>query len=136
MKTLFVDKIEDNDLGGFTKNTNKISYNLANYRLSIEEIINKSSPDTDYPVAVFRAGQYVAIFNCSRDLSYVQLAFINYEISIEDNFNTFADAFTPKTIPAFHEMQKLIRKAFDDLKLSKVALSDSEMLFKEVLKAN
>jgi hypothetical protein len=59
--TLFVDKIEENDFGGFTKDIRKINYNLAKYKLSIEDILQRS-PQTDYPVVVFRAGQYVAIF--------------------------------------------------------------------------
>lgn len=129
--TFFVDKIEENDFGGFTKDIRKINYNLAKCKLSIEDILQRS-PQTDYPVVVFRAGQYVAIFNCKRDLSHVQLAFINHTINIQEHFNAFADSFTPKTIPAFDEIRKKIKKASDELKLQKVALSDNELIFKEV----
>ncbi|MGQ2981858.1 hypothetical protein [Flavobacterium sp.] len=130
--TLFVDNIESNNLGGLTKDVRKISYNLAKYKLSIEEIIKRSSPNTNFPVVVFRANQYVAIFNCSKDLSQVQLAFINHTVDIQENFNAFADSLTPKTIPAFYDMQEKIKRASAELKLQKVALSDSELIFNDV----
>ena len=120
---LYVDKLEEFDLGGYTTDIMKIRYALKKFKMNVDKIVKDTPMHIIFPSGGFHAGRYVVLFKLNRELTDCHLAFINYEINLEENFNVFADSLSPKTIGAFFSLQNII-KLKDDDKLKLVELSD------------
>ena len=66
--TLFVDKLEKYDFGGFTTDLKKAEYILAVHGLTFEKILSEMPETTELPSGMFSTGKYVVAFNISWDL--------------------------------------------------------------------
>lgn len=126
--TLFIDKLEKFDLGGFTTNIKKAEYILAVHNLSFEKILSETPKTTKLPTGMFVSGKYVVAFNISWDLKNVNIGFMNYEMDLDKYFNIFADCMSPKGVAGFHTLRKKI-KLKDKSELSKTKLSDNDSDF-------
>lgn len=126
--TLFVDKIISRNLGGITNNLRKAEYILAVHNLSFEKILNQCSKSTIIPSAMFHSGKYIVALNINRNLSYINMGFINYEINLDDNFDLFADCFSPKAVSGFHKLQQQV-KLKKESELNSIELSDNDSDF-------
>ena len=105
---LDVDKIHPNDIGGETHDMKKINYTLAMFNLTKEKLMSEVSKKTIIPTLMFHAGRYVVICQFNLEFTKGQMAFINFQIDLDKNFDHFADSFSPKTVAGFHQMQKTI----------------------------
>ena len=81
--TLFIDKVEKFDLGGFTTDIKKAEYILAVNNLSFEKILSEMPSTAELPSGMFISGKYVVAFNISWDLKKVNVGLINYEIDLD-----------------------------------------------------
>ena len=126
--TLFIDKFEKFDLGGFTTDIKKAEYILAVNNLSFKKILSKTPSTTKLPSGMFISGKYVVAFNISWDLKKVNIGLINYEIDLDKHFNVFADCLSPKAVAGFHTLKEKI-KLKDKLELNKIELSDNHSDF-------
>lgn len=126
--TLFIDKIEKYDLGGFTTDLKKAEYILATQGLSFEKILNGTPKTTELPSGMFSAGRYVVTFNISWDLKNVNIGLINYQTDLDKYFDVFADSMWPKAVAGFHKFRENI-KAKDQSELNKIELSDNDSDF-------
>ena len=126
--TLFVDKIEKYDLGGFTTDLKKAEYILATHGLSFEKILNQTPKTTELPSGMFSSGKYVVAFNISWNLKNVNIGFINYQTDLDKHFDVFADSMSPKFVAGFHKLREKI-KVKDQAELNKIELSDNELDF-------
>ena len=125
---LYIDKLELFDKGGYTKNLLKIAYNLNKFNISKEKLLSGVTEKTIVPTTIFHAGKYVVIYQFDRDFTKGNMAFINFEIDLDENFNIFADSLTPKTVAGFHQMREIIKsKGFNYWQL--VELSDNPAFF-------
>lgn len=126
--TLFIDKLEKFDLGGFTTDIKKAEYILAVHNLSFEKILSETPKTTKLPTGMFISGKYVVAFNISWDLKNVNIGFMNYEMDLDKYFNIFADCMSPKGVAGFHTLREKI-KLKDKSELSKTKLSDNDSDF-------
>lgn len=126
--TLFVDKIIPNNLGGITNDLKKAEYILAVHNLSFEKILSETSITTEIPSGMFASGRFVVAFNISRDLSFVNFGFINFEIDLEKNFDAFADCLSPKAVAGFYSFQEKLKRK-DQVDLNKIELSNDDSDF-------
>lgn len=55
--TLFIDKIEEFDLGGYTTDIKKAEYILAVHNLSFEKILSETPKTTKLPSGMFASGK-------------------------------------------------------------------------------
>ncbi|GGZ65298.1 hypothetical protein [Mesonia mobilis] len=125
---LFVDKLEKNDLGGSTTDLKKAEYILAVHGLTFKEILAKTPKNTKFPSGAFTSGKYVVMFNIDWDLKNVNFGFLNYKIDLDENFNLFADCFSPKSVAGFHTLKEQIKNK-NHLELNKTKLSDNDSDF-------
>jgi hypothetical protein len=126
--TLFVDKIEKYDLGGFTTDLKKAEYILAVNNLSFEKILSTMPKNVKIPSGAFSCGKFVVMFNISWDLKKVNIGLINYQTDLDKYFDIFADAFSPKAVAGFHQLREKI-KLKDQSELNKFELSDNDSNF-------
>lgn len=126
--TLFIDKIEKFDLGGFTTDIKKAEYILAVHNLTFEKILNESPKTAELPSGMFASGKYVVSYNISWDLKTVNIGFMNYEMDLDKYFDVFADSMSPKAVAGFHILREEI-KLRDKSKLTKIELSDNNSDF-------
>jgi len=105
---LFVDKLFPHEIGGLTRDINKIKFNLVKVNIKQTELLNSLPKNDAIPTTMFEAGKYICIFQYNKELTEGSMAFFNYEIDLEKNFDSFADTLTPKVVGQFHEMQKRI----------------------------
>jgi len=126
--TLFVDKKEKYDFGGFTSDLKKTEYNLAAQGLSFEKILNSTPKTTEIPSGMFTSGKYVVFFNIAWNLKKVQIGFINYQTDLDKYFDIFADSMSPKLVAGFHKLREQV-KVKDQSELNKIELSDNELDF-------
>ena len=126
--TLFIDKIEEFDLGGFTTDIKKAEYILAVHNLTFEKILSEHSKTTKIPSGMFATGRYVVAFNISWDLKIVNIGFMNYEMDLDKYFDVFADCLSPKAVAGFHKLRQEIELK-DKSELSKIELSDDNSDF-------
>jgi hypothetical protein len=126
--TLFIDKLEKYDLGGFTTDRKKAEYILAVHNLTFEKILSEIPKTTKLPSAMFSSGKYVVAFNISWDLETVNIGLINYQIDLDKYFDVFADTMSPKSVAGFHKLREKI-KLKDQSELNKIELSDNDSDF-------
>ena len=126
--TLFVDKIIENDLGGYTTDLKKAEYILAVHGLTFKKILSETSRNTKIPSGGFTSGKYVVMFNISWDLNHVNFGFINYQIDLEKHFDVFADCMSPKSVAGFHQFREKIKQK-DQSELNRTQLSDIDSDF-------
>ena len=126
--TLFVDKIEKYDLGGFTTDLKKAEYILATHGLSFEKILSETPKTTELPSGMFSSGKYVVAFNIGWNLEKVNIGFINYQTDLDKHFDVFADSMSPKSVAGFHKLREKI-KVKDQSELNKIELSDNDSDF-------
>jgi hypothetical protein len=126
--TLFVDKLEKYELGGFTTDIKKAEYILAVHGLTFEKILNETPKTTKLPSGIFSTGKYVVAFNISWDLKNVNIGFINYQTDLDKHFDVFADSMSPKSVAGFHKFREKI-KTKDKSELNKIELSDNNSDF-------
>ncbi|WP_066225052.1 hypothetical protein [Formosa haliotis] len=126
--TLFVDKLEKYDLGGFTTDLKKAEYILAVHGLTFEKILSETPKTTELPSGMFSTGKYVVAFNISWDLKNVNIGFINYQTDLDKYFDVFADSMSPKSVAGFHKFREKI-KLKDQSELNKIELSDNDSDF-------
>ncbi len=127
-RTLFVDKLEGFDLGGYTKDKRKIEYILAVYGMSFKQILNEfPNKDAKIVVGAFHSGKYAVFYSMDWNLENVVLGFINYEVDLVENFDFFADTFSPKAVQGFHDLKEIIKKK-GELELNKIELSDNNYI--------
>jgi hypothetical protein len=126
--TLFIDKIEEFDLVGFTTDIKKAEYILAVHNLTFEKILSEHSKTTKIPSGMFATGRYVVAFNISWDLKNVNIGFMNYEMDLDKYFDVFADCLSPKEVAGFHKLRQEM-KLKDKSELSKIELSDDDSDF-------
>ena len=126
--TLFVDKIIENDLGGYTTDLHKAEYILAVHGLTLEQIISQTPRTTKIPSGGFISGRYVVMFNISWDLNHVNIGFINYQIDLDKHFDVFADCMSPKSVAGFNQFRERIKQK-DQSELNRTQLSDSNSDF-------
>lgn len=122
--TLFVDKLVPNDLGGLITDMKKAEYILAIHKISLEKILKEMGPNVKIPASMFGSGNYIMAFNFSRDLSNINFGIINSSIDLDENFDPFADALSPKAVAGFHKIQQEI-KAKKDSEKTQYELSDN-----------
>jgi len=128
MITLFIDKLEKNDLGGFTTDLRKSEYILAVHKLNFNKILNNTPKTVEIPSGIFPSGKYVVFFNVSWDLKNVKIGFINYNVDLDKNFDVFADSMSPKSVAEFHRLKEKI-KLKTQSELEKIKLSDNDSDF-------
>lgn len=121
--TLYVDKLQPNDLGAITRDINKIKHTLGKLNVNVNELIDSIADHTVIPTSMFDAGRYIIIFQFNRTLTSGSMAFFNYTIDLKKNFDSFADSLSPKVVAGFYEMQKHIQQK-SDKELSSVELSE------------
>ena len=126
--TLFVDKLEKYDLGGFTTDLKKAEYILAVHGLTFEKILSGMPKTTKIPSGAFASGKYVVMFNIAWDLKSVNFGFINYQTDLDKYFDVFADTMSPKSVAGFHKLKEQI-KLKDQSELNKIELSDNDSDF-------
>ncbi|WP_291101065.1 MULTISPECIES: hypothetical protein [unclassified Flavobacterium] len=126
--TLFIDKIEEFDLGGFTTDIKKAEYILAVHNLSFEKILSETPKTTELPSGMFPSGKYVVSFNISWDLKSINIGFMNYEMDLDKYFDLFADCMSPKGVAGFHIIREKI-KLKNKTELNKIELSDDNSDF-------
>lgn len=126
--TLFVDKIIENDLGGYTTDLKKAEYILAVHGLTFEKILGQTSRTTKIPSGGFISGKYVVMFNLSWDLNHVNFGFINYQIDLDKHFDVFADCMSPKSVAGFHQFKEKIKQKGQS-ELDEIQLSDNDSDF-------
>jgi len=126
--TLFVDKLEKYDLGGFTTDLKKAEYILAVHGLTFEKILSETPKTTEIPSGMFSTGKYVVAFNISWDLKKVNIGFINYQTDLDKYFDVFADCMSPKSVAGFHKFREKI-KTKGQSELNKTELSDNDSDF-------
>ena len=126
--TLFVDKLEKYDLGGFTTDLKKAEYILATHGLTFDKILSETPKTTELPSGMFASGKYVISFNISWDLKNVNIGFINYQTDLDKYFDVFADSMSPKSVAGFHRLKEEIRTK-DQAELNKIELSDNDSDF-------
>lgn len=126
--TLFIDKVEKFDLGGFTTDIKKAEYILAVNNLSFEKILSEMPSTAELPSGMFISGKYVVAFNISWDLKKVNVGLINYEIDLDKYFDVFADCLSPKAVAGFHTLKEKI-KLKDKSELNKIEISDDNSDF-------
>ncbi len=127
-RTLFVDKLEDFDLGGYTKDKRKIEYIFASYGMSFEKILNEAPKTSKIVAGAFHSGRYVVFYSMDWDLKNAVLGFVNYKVDLVENFDLFADVFSPKAVQGFHDLKEIIKKK-SELELNKIKLSDDSSEF-------
>ncbi len=128
MITLFIDKLEKNDIGGFTTDLRKTEYILAVHKLSFEKILKDTPKTVEIPSGIFASGKYVVFFNMSWDLKNVKIGFINYKVDLDENFDVFADSMSPKAVAGFHKLKEQIKQK-EQSELNKFELSDNDLDF-------
>jgi hypothetical protein len=126
--TLFVDKLEKYDLGGFTTDLKKAEYILAVHGMTFEKILSETPKTTELPSGMFSTGKYVVSFNISRDLKNINIGFINYQTDLDKYFDVFADSMSPKAVAGFHKLREKI-KLKDKSELNKIELSENDSDF-------
>lgn len=126
--TLFVDKVEEYDLGGFTTDFTKAEYILAVHGLTFEKILSKTPKTTGLPSGMFATGKYVVAFNISWDLKKVNIGLINYKIDLVKYFDVFADSMSPKSVAGFHQLREKINLK-NQSELNEIELSDNDSEF-------
>lgn len=126
--TLFVDKLEKHDLGGFTTDINKAEYILAMHNLTFDKILSETPKTAKIPAGMFATGRYVVAFNISWDLKNVNIGLLNYKIDLDKYFNLFADAMSPKSVSGFHNFKEKIKNGGQS-DLNKVELSEDDSDF-------
>jgi hypothetical protein len=126
--TLYVDKLESDEKGGFTTDLSKIEYNIKTLGINKDNLL--ASIGTN-PILIANLGKYVFVYKFSPDFKFGTMAFINYQIDLDENFNVFADTLTPKSVQVFHEIQEKI-KLKDSHQLNSVELSDNSLLFQKL----
>lgn len=126
---LFVDKLITNDLGGVTNDLRKAEYILAKHGWTFDEMLKNSSPTTILPSGMFGTGRFIVAFNIAWDLSKVNFGFINCNINLVQNFDTFADCMSPKSVAGFHKLQEEL-KLKKQLDSTNIELSDNDSDFK------
>ena len=104
--TLFVDKIIQNELGGIINDLKKAEYLLAVHKTSFKEMLDRIPETTKIPAGMFGSGKYIIAFSFSRDLSIINFGIINSKINLDENFDAFADALSPKSVAGFYKIQK------------------------------
>ncbi|MDG2431741.1 hypothetical protein [Flavobacterium sp.] len=125
---LFVDKIEEFDLGGFTTDIRKAEYILAVHKLNFEKILSETPKTTELPSGMFISGRYIVAFNISWNLKNVNIGFINYQTDLDKHFDVFADCLSPKAVAGFHTLKEKI-KLKDQSELNKIELSSDNSDF-------
>lgn len=125
---LFVDRIEKNDLGGFTTDVRKAEYILAVNNLSFEKILGTIAKTTQNPSGAFACGKYIVMFNVAWGLESVNIGLIDYQTDLDKYFDVFADSMSPKSIAAFHQLRERI-KLQDQSELFNIELSDNDSDF-------
>jgi hypothetical protein len=128
MTTLFIDKLEKYDLGGFTTDLKKAEYILAIHGLTFEKILEDMPKNAPVPSGAFATGKYVLMFNIAWDLSSVNFGFINHNTDLDEYFDVFADTFSPKAVAGFHKLREKI-KLKSQSELNKIELSDNDSDF-------
>ena len=123
--TLFIDKLEEHDLGGFTTDLKKAEYILAVHGLTFEKILSETPKTTELPSGMFSTGKYVVAFNISWDLKTVNIGLINYQTDLDKYFDIFADTMSPKAVAGFHKLREKIELK-DQKELNKIELSDND----------
>jgi hypothetical protein len=126
--TLFVDKVEKYDLGGFTTDLKKTEYILAVHGLTFDKILSKIPKTTELPSGMFASGKYIVSFNISWDLKNVNIGLINYKTDLDKHFDFFADSMSPKSVAGFHKLREQIKDK-DQSELNKIELSDNDSDF-------
>lgn len=126
--TLFVDKVEKYDLGGFTTDLKKAEYILAVNGLTFEKVLSQTPKTVKIPSGAFMCGKFVVMFNLSWDLKSANFGLIHYQTDLDKYFDVFADCMSPKSVAGFHQLrEKIILKG--DSELSKIELSDNDSDF-------
>ena len=106
---LCVDVIVKQNVCGYVTNIDKIKDVLKVFNLTPDKLINPASPESSIQSIIFDAGRYVVVFQFNKQLTSGRMDFISYNISIENNFDSFADSFSnPKTLVEFHKTQEYI----------------------------
>lgn len=119
-----VDKLEIGDVGGSIYDFEKIKIVLHTFKIDVKKLLADIPPKAVVPSTMFHAGKYIVFFQFNRDFTEGQMAFINYNISLQENFDLFADNFTPKTLTGYHRMSEIIRKKSDKEKGLVVLVKD------------
>lgn len=126
--TLFIDKIEEFDLGGFTTDLKKAEYILAVHNLTFEKILSETPKTTEIPSGMFASGKFIVSFNISWDLKKVNIGLMNYQMDLDKYFDVFADCMSPKAVAGFHTLREKI-KLKNKSELSNIKLSDDDSDF-------
>ena len=106
---LYVDRIISPNIGGFTYDLKKAAYIFATQGYTIKELLSHCSKNAKIPTGMMPIGEYIAVYNIAWDLSRVAVGFIKYNISLDENFDHFADLLTPKSVAGFHMLQEELR---------------------------
>jgi len=126
--TILVDKIAENNIGGFTTDISKIKHNLTIAKQTIEGILDQTIGRSGIPTVMFHLGRYAVIFQIDRDQSNARMAFIDYKINLDDNFDHFADFLSPQAVAGFHKTQQIIaKKSLEELDF--FVLSEYPLMF-------
>ncbi|WP_254562164.1 hypothetical protein [Dyadobacter diqingensis] len=125
---LFVDKIEENQIGGWTTNLTRIKHNLSVVKQTIEGVLSQVPAGVLLPTAIYHVGRYVVIFQTDRSMQNARMAFIDYQIDLQSNFDHFADFLTPKTVGGFHKIQEIIKQK-PQTELDLFILSEDPLFF-------
>lgn len=128
---LFVDKVEKHNLGGATTNNKKAEYILAAHGLTFKDIIDGSNISLPFASAIFTTGRFIVIINLNWDCEKVNIGFINHQNDLDKNFDTYADVFTPKSLPIIHKLQEEL-KLQSSIQLNSVELSSDDVLFEKM----
>ncbi|MDO6802951.1 hypothetical protein Q4595_10865 [Wenyingzhuangia sp. 1_MG-2023] len=130
MKTIFVDELIENNLGGIIKDKRKAEFLFALHGTTFETILNQYPYDKEKIDGMFSSGRYVVYFNMKKDLSFFNIGLINYEIDLNSNFNAFADNTSPKSVAEHHRQREKIKLKTEE-ELNFFSLSDDELIFEK-----
>lgn len=125
---VFVDKIEERGIGGSTTSLLKIKHNLSVVNQTFEGIMAQTKGLPGIPLAMFHIGRYAVIFQSDREGINARMAFIDYQVDLDENFDHFADFLTPKIVSGFRKLQTIIEQK-PDTELEVFILSEDPLFF-------
>lgn len=125
---LFVDEVKPRGLGAIITSKRKAEFVLAVNNLKIEQIIYETPSHMENSTSLLHMGRFIVVINIKRDLSFLQISFMNYEIDLDKNFNAFADTFSPKFVAEFYRLKEIIKSKTEE-ELNRIELSEDDLEF-------
>jgi hypothetical protein len=128
---LHVDKLQPDDLGGGTKDMEKIRHVFNKLNIDFDELKKTAPHNIPNPFGALNAGRYIVIFQFNKTFTKGSMMFMNYKTDLSKHFDSFVDTLPSKVVADFYKMQILIRqKGVDALNL--VQLTDEPLLTQRV----